>query len=242
MKRPDLHSFLTVISHLRSANVAPMQALVGEATWLVGEGEAEAYRAAGAAHVVETGKLCPSRNAGLRLAWDAGMPALQLSDDLRKVQQARVVGGKKVGVDIPFAEGVAMLRDAQKQTGAKLAGAAPTANAFYWNPSRPLHGSAFIVGDLIRVTPCDLLFDERMTLKEDYDYTLQHVVKHGCVARVNGLLPHFLHRTNSGGAVADRTPALEQENIAFLKDKWGAVIQDNPRRPDEILLKIPRRR
>lgn len=90
--------------------------------------------------------------------------------------------------------------------------------------------------------PCHLWFDTGMTLKEDYDYTLAHLHDFGLVARVNGLLAHFLHRTNPGGAVAARTAELEQENIAYLRKKWGRVIADNPRRPNEILLKLPKQR
>jgi hypothetical protein len=45
------------------------------------------------------------------------------------------------------------------------------------------------------------------------------------------------HRANPGGAVAVRTPEVEQEAIAYLRGKWGDWIKDNPRRPNEILLR-----
>ena len=40
------------------------------------------------------------------------------------------------------------------------------------------------VGDL-DAARTSLRFDERMTLKEDYDYTAQHLHEHGAVARSN---------------------------------------------------------
>ena len=41
--------------------------------------------------------------------------------------------------------------------------------------------------------------------KEDYDYTANHLSHYGQVCRVNRLYVKAIHRTNAGGAVADRT-------------------------------------
>lgn len=238
MIREDLGVYLAVISHARPGNVQKMQAMVGEATWYVGAGERQAYRQEGATAVVESGGLCPSRNAALKDAWAFGVPCIELSDDLRKLQMAVPQEGKNRAVDISFEEAVSTMLEASRLYTAKLAGVAPTANAFYYNPNRPFHHRAFIVGDLILVRPCALLFDERLKLKEDYDYTLAHLSKYHVVARCNGVLATFAHRQNKGGAVDFRTPAREQEAIAILREKWGAAIKDNPRRPNEILLNL----
>ncbi len=245
MNRPDLRGvFLTVISHRRPGNVARMAALVGAATWIVGCGEAEEYRAAGARSVVECGGLCESRNLALEMAEDQGAVCIQVSDDLTKVQRAvrDATGLKVVAVDSTFAEVVGMALDALESTGAHLAGAAPTSNPFYANVDRPIHTSAFIVGDFMVVRPdAGLRFDTSLMLKEDYDFTLSHITKLGSVARRDDVLLTFLHRNNPGGAVAVRTAELEQACIAHLKAKWPAFIRDNPRRPNEILLNLPRR-
>ena len=45
-------------------------------------------------------------------------------------------------------------------------GVAPTANAFYFNPNRPVKTAAFIVGDFIYVHPNPRFFDENLKLKE----------------------------------------------------------------------------
>lgn len=243
MRRKDLGDvFLTVISHARAANVQKMQALVGPCTWYVGEDEGQDYADADANVVVESGPLCVSRNVALRDAWNAGIPCVELSDDLTKVQLAEWSDAKKkiVAVDTDFKTVVERVRAGMEQRGALLGGAAPTSNPFYSNVEKPVHPSAFIVGDFIIVNPCDLLFDEEFTLKEDYDYTLQHIMSHGCVARRDDVLMSFQHRTNAGGAVAVRTAELEQKNIALLKAKWPSFIKDNPKRPNEILLSLPR--
>lgn len=240
MKRTDLECHLGIFSSGRGANVGPTQDIVGEATWYVGGGEGAEYKAAGAAHVVESGGLCESRNRAMLDGWELGLPALIMSDDIRKCQKAyEDRDGKKKAETIPFYEVVAHMHDALFDTGAKLCGVAPTNNPFYWNPKRSTHACAFIVGDLNLVKPCDLQFDPRFKLKEDYDYTLAHLSQYGVVARCDDMLVTFSHRSNAGGAVAVRTPELEQEMIQLLRQKWGAdVIKDNAKRPDEILLNL----
>lgn len=242
MKREDLSGspFVGVISARRHANVKGMIALVGDATWYVTEEDAPLYLAEGAASVVVGGSLCASRNRLLQDAFDVGASCVQLSDDLKALKAGRVVDGEKVAVDIGFGEAIRMLSEALDMTGAKLAGAAPTANPFYWNPSRTVHTQAFVVGDLMLVRPSAVRFDERLRLKEDYDFTLQHIHRYDCVARRDDLFATFLHRKNAGGAVSYRTTEAEQDAIRFLKASWPGYVRDNPRRPNEILLSFPK--
>lgn len=241
MFRNDLNVYLSIISHARTENVAKMRELVGPATWFVGVGEGEQYRAAGADHVVESGPLCRSRNAALDCAAESNAACIELSDDLTKVQIA-VQGAKKlVAQDVPFATAVSMVLEGMARVGAHLGGAAPTSNPFYGNVEKPINLAGFVVGDFIIVSAgCSLRFEESMTLKEDYDYTLQHFCAYGRVARRDDVMMSFLHRKNKGGAVAVRTAELEQQNISYLKARWGSFIVDNPRRPNEVLLKLPR--
>jgi len=232
---------IAVISARRPGAVARMKkhlADLGPVTWYVAKGDAKDYLTAGAVNVVESGDLCTSRNAALGDAWLNGADCVQLSDDLKGLRWAF---GKTTNETLPISlrAAVAHLRHACTQHGAFLAGAMPTANAFYAAPAQ-VQLSHFIVGDLLYVrhgTP--LRFDTTLTLKEDYDYTLQHIAWHGRVARVGSLLADFAHRDNPGGAVDIRNPYTEQDNIDRLKAKWGDVIRDNPRRANEILLKIP---
>ena len=234
-------AFIAIISHARAANVAPMQKLVGDSvTWFVGDGEGNDYLEAGARHVIESGKLCPSRNAALEAAFKQGKPCVQLSDDLRKVQLAAVLPGaaKPKAIDLTFDDALQILLETTQAIGAKFGGVAPTANAYFFNPNKPVHDRAFIVGDFVLCIPCDLRWDENLKLKEDYDLTMQHIRAFGRVARCNSILATFLHRSNKGGAVDFRTPDREQEAIAYLKSKWGDAIQDNKKRADEILLRL----
>lgn len=241
MKRSDLPEspYVGIVSGWRPKNISAMTNLVGQATWYVPNDQVDSYKAHGAVSVVAGGSLCESRNRLLRDAFDLGCPCIQLSDDLKKIQKGVVApDGKKIAADISFSDAVGMLSQGISSGNGKLAGAAPTANPFYWNPDKPVHSRAFIVGDFLYVAPSDPRFDESLRLKEDYDFTLQHLEMYGEVARRNDLLVSFLHRNNPGGAVNYRTSALEQQTILQLKKKWPSHIRDNPRRSDEILLKF----
>ena len=86
------------------------------------------------------------------------------------------------------------------------------------------------------VKPTGLRFDPEIRLKEDYDYTLQHIERHGGTVRYGKYLATFKHYKNAGGAVSYRTEQLEQKTIAQLKTKWPGCFADNPKRPNEILM------
>lgn len=226
-----------VISHLRPKAVEKMSLWVGAATWCVGTGEGPTYQAAGAERVVETGGLCRSRNWALEDAFARGVACVQVSDDLRGLARIDEIG-KNAKTKIPLRTAVEHMMTVMARVGARYAGCAPTANPFF--TQREVSTRHFIVGDFITVLPTELRFDEGLRLKEDYDFTAQHLQKYGAVARCDTLMAQFAHRTNAGGAVSYRTSEKEREAIDHLKVKWPGWFVDNPRRPDEILLKAPK--
>jgi len=209
-----------------------------EPAWFVGEGEADAYRAAGAERVTESGGLCVSRNRALDDALAAGARLhLQLSDDLTRLGWAHGVTRPEVE-SIDVGEACRRMAIALKSTGAALAGGSPTDNPYFAKPG--IGATNFIVGDMVLVRldgPRTPRWDVNLSLKEDYDYTLQHLTAYGKVARCNALLASFKHRTNVGGAVNYRTADLEQANIAYLIGKWPGSLRLNPKRPNELLLR-----
>ena len=209
--------------------------LPAKPTWYVADGEAAAYEANGATHVVESGALTRSRNQALEDAFAQDAWCLQLSDDMMKCHRAI---SKKEKAQVSVWEAVKDLKAEMEKCRAKLGGVAPTANEFYYNPKKPVKTTGFIVGDFMLMAPSRPRFDEEMRLKEDYDYCLKHLKLYGRVCRVDRLLIGFKHRDNAGGAVTYRTPKLEQEAIAQLKKKHPGMIKDNPRRDNEILLTI----
>lgn len=239
MKRGNI--WLAVISHARPMNVPKMTKLIGVATWYIGDGDDEArlYELTGA-HIVRAGGLITARNRALDDAFAAGCDCLQLSDDLRSFgvtfrDPSGVLRRRKSTLGYT----ASTLQRALDTTGFYLAGGAPVTRPSenYFAPEFGTH--SFILGDAMLIRATDLRFDERLPLKEDYDYTAQHFQRYGGVARAGRLVPDFEHRTNFGGAVDARSSAREQEAIAILREKWGSWITRNPRSPDEIRLRLP---
>lgn len=235
-----------VLSAGRPGNVPAMQEhLAGlDSWWVIPEEDDVAYAEAGVSAdrmIYDQGRgIAAARNLAISHAASFTLDALcvQVSDDLTSISRLSTFGGPRRSSKYNMRDALADLTGALSYHDAYLAGCSPTANAFY--ASERVHRKAFIVGDLIAIrTDTPLRFDERLSLKEDYDYTLQHYTTHGRVARCDYLLPAFRHRTNPGGAVAYRTAELEQEAITLLKAKWPGYVRDNPRRPNEILLRFP---
>lgn len=252
MLRSDVNTqpfWLAVISTGRAANARPYHQLIGDATWYVAPEDVPHYLANGAQGVRPTGSLVAARNRAMEDAFERGVPCLQLSDDMRaivyadpkddctaEVHRYRRVRGT-------LAELVDDLVTTARQTDARLVGVAPTNSLTFYNHLRPVSLAGFVLGDCMWIDPNPLRFDHNLSLKEDYDYTAQHLQCYGVAARCNRWLLEFAHRSNAGGAVTRRTSALEQASIAYLQDKWGAdVMRRNARKPNEITMRWPRTR
>jgi hypothetical protein len=218
-------------------------------TWYVSDNEdLKSYIASGVGKDVTSygitigGKLVESRNKIIEDAKTFGKKyAVILEDDLTSLHIAANKKDKMV-ISISGAIELMVSRMENELRGRfKLAGVAPTANAFFYNPEEPISFTKFCIGSFMIIrTDCDLRFDNNLTLKEDYDYTLQHIQKYGGVVRCNDILANYQHYSNKGGVVGYRTTETEQQNINYLKKKWGQMIRDNPKRPNEILLQIPK--
>merc|ERR1719171_1246200 len=103
----------------------------------------------------------------------------------------------------------------------------------------PFHFSHFILGDFFVAEGSECLFDERLSLKEDYDFTASHLEKYGEVLRCNRLLITAKHETNQGGAcdIRDAKGLKEQYNIGVLTEKWPGAIQKHPTRANQVVLR-----
>ena len=200
----------------------------------VKSGEADQYRANGCLNVHETGNLIDSRNFALDHAFDQKHICVQLSDDLKKVTTNSSFVDKSE--KIPLTQAIDFMVDKLNTvSGLRLLGVPPTANAFY---AKTIYSkNTFCIGDALFVKPSEPRFDTNLTLKEDYDFTLQHIQRYSVCARYQRFLWEFQHYSNSGGAVSYRDDDREQKNINYLLRKWPRNLRLNPRRKNEILLK-----
>lgn len=225
--------------------------------WIVGLGEQKTYAMA-EGEVIEGGGLCESRNLALDLGRQRDKVVVQLSDDLKRLQIIKgetieaLVGTDGVRfdnisaatraanncglIDISPAAAARVVRAAMRRTGAKLGGCHCTGNPGQAFSSAPVTTAHFVVGDLIVIDApgSPLNFDTRFKLKEDYDFTCQHLAAHGTVVRCNRLLAQFKHRDNAGGAVDDRTFKKERDMIRLLKHKWPGVFRPHTARAKKL--------
>eukprot|EP00929_Paragymnodinium_shiwhaense_P033896 TRINITY_DN18527_c0_g1_i2.p1 TRINITY_DN18527_c0_g1~~TRINITY_DN18527_c0_g1_i2.p1 ORF type:complete len:975 (-),score=255.07 TRINITY_DN18527_c0_g1_i2:309-2807(-) len=220
--------------------------------WYVDAESLEEYRKLGL-DAYPGGKLIPSRNMALEDAFKANKVCVQTSDDIGKFEFF-TGGPKKLPSDAeanaawkhadqylvsPVAAAQFLLANmrAAKEKTIKLGGVFPLGNGGRAFRSDEFGYSQFILGDFFVAEVCDLRFDTRLDLKEDYDLTAAHLTKYGAVLRCNRLLVHAKHQTNAGGACSYRSPEREQRNIDILREKWGAAIKNHPTRANEIVLR-----
>jgi hypothetical protein len=71
---------------------------------------------------------------------------------------------------------------------------------------------------------CELRYDERLPLKEDYDFTLQHLNKYRCTFRVNKAYYMVRQSEQRGGCATYRSMEREREQLFALQAKWGSSI------------------
>lgn len=233
--------WLTVVSRGRPQNVHTMEAKIGPATWYVPEAQMAAYAemSDGGSNFVAADEYPANRNVALKDGWRQALVVVQMDDDLKGFKLALKGKGIPTDADTALGEmlGTLMLSDY------KLGGMAPTANAFYANEHRPTSHNLFVCAQCFAVKPCDLLFDETMRLKADYDYTIRHWLSYGGVCRLNLVLPEFQHYGNPGGCVDYRTSeGMQAANRALIDRYPGFIIPNTKRGDDEIILRLPRDR
>lgn len=182
-------------------------------------------------HNTVGGGLIDSRNLALKMAFDQGLNCVQISDDLVSI---RTVENGKAARPVSLLNAVGHLQKAAEKTTANLIGVPPTGNAFY--AQKPYVANGFIIGDAFLAKPSKPQFDKKLRLKEDYDFTAQHIADRGTL-RVQTMVWNFKHYSNAGGAVAYRDVDKERHAVQYLMNKWPNRFRLHPRRKNEIIVK-----
>lgn len=237
-----------VVAAFRSQGVEP--------TWYVDAESLADYRRIGLRAVVG-GKLTPARNKALRDANKLKKACVQCSDDISQWRYHHGPTAKSRSDDdsnaayakaqchvvSPLAAARFMLAklrgSAAKGARPRLAGVFPVSSCARGFGGGEFSSSNFILGDFFVADMSPVLFDESMTLKEDYDFTCGHIKRHGSAIRCNRLTVMAKHQTNAGGAcsVRDAKGVAEQRNIAILRRKWPGVFSNNPMRKHEVVMR-----
>lgn len=245
-KPEGVRDIFMVQSQLLEAGVTP--------TWYVDEASLKDYRALGLRAVVG-GKLTAARNKALHDARTKGKACVQLSDDISAweyrdgprakdrtddaVNAAFAAARRYVVSPVAAARFILAKMRAAAEPRPQLGGVYMLSSCSRTFAGDPFRHQNFIIGDFFVVDRSNLRFDERMNLKEDYDFSCSHIKAHGSVLRCERMTLNVKHYANAGGACSNRDKKGEEErrNIQILQTKWPSVFLLNKKRKGEVLMK-----
>jgi len=226
---------ITCISHRRADNVDKIIETTGTTNIVFvvnDQQDYEQYKKKGVKCLIG-GSLTKNRNKALEYCFNQNKICIQIDDDLKKISINNFTG-KRTGETTNVLNSINILMPAFLNSNCLYAGAPPTDNPFF--AIEPTRENILITAPFTMTKPSSIRYDENLMLKEDYDYTLQHIKNgSGCI-RFAQFLFSFQSSTNQGGVVDYRTLELEQKTIKQLQNKWGECIRLNPKRENEILL------
>ena len=128
-----------------------------------------------------------------------------------------------------------------KGWGFKTWGLALTADYKFYDEFRPFTTQSVIGANIIGIIKNEIRFDERLKVKEDYDYSMQHIAKYGGVLRCSKFGIDVVHLTNEGGCVSYRTKEVEMDAYNVLLKKWGKKIVILQNNKNFVKLRSPRK-
>lgn len=125
--------------------------------------------------------------------------------------------------------------------GLKVWGFALAADYKFYREYTPFSTQGVIGANIIGIIKNDIRFDERLKVKEDYDYAMQHIAKYGGALRCMKYGIDVIHLTNEGGCVAYRTKDVEMNAYNVLVKKWGRKIVKLQNNKNFLKMKSPRK-
>jgi len=109
------------------------------------------------------------------------------------------------------------------EIGAKLWGVNQNTDELLYRTQAPFSLLSPVLGPFGGHLRNSLRYDERMTLKDDYDFWLQHIRRYRRTLRANKY--HYVHDHGKkpGGCVGQRSMEVERELAARMRRKWGSL-------------------
>lgn len=96
-----------------------------------------------------------------------------------------------------------------------------------------------VVANCIGIIDNDLFFDENLPIKEDYDYSLQHIHRYGGVIRANKYGVSVPHLINAGGCSEYRSKRMEFDVLKKMQKKWGKNVIRRSHNKNIMSIKVP---
>lgn len=153
-------------------------------------------------------------------------------------------GKRGVGVDAGarFLDHVDRMFVLARDAGTNLWGFQVTNDGKTYREFSPFSFISVVVGNCLGIIDDGQRFDERLRVKEDYDFALQSLLKYRRILRNNKFSFFVQHLKNPGGCASYRTIEVEREAVEILRKKWGPeIIGTHHRRGWEIVVRAPLR-
>lgn len=194
-------------------------------------------------NIIIVGKKGVSEARNAILEYFDGKPVVMCDDDIKgifKLNPAGVLRKDKL-VKLNPDEVQAFIKkgfDYCKKYKTALWGVYPIKNHFFM--SNKIKPSGFIIGTFsgMIADPKNIKFDTTMRLKEDYDYTCQHILKYKKIIRFDNYCVEAIHYSNKGGCQDYRDKSKEMAACEILMERYPQWVSLNPKRPGEVLLKF----
>lgn len=98
----------------------------------------------------------------------------------------------------------------------------------FYKQNSPFSFNLHILGTFSLILDTNILYDENIPLKEDYDYFLQNMQKYKNVLRLNAFNYNCDHLKLKGGCQEYINEKFENENFEYLQKKWGSsIVKEN---------------
>lgn len=171
------------------------------------------------------GSLCRVRNYILDQEFKKGADVVVLlDDDLKGIYYWEKCERQEITADefLWFIEKYSILA---MELGAKFWGVNLSQDKQLYREHTPFSTVSPICGPFqVFLKDCDIRYDERLPLKEDYDLSLQHLNRYRKILRLNKFFYICKQSEQKGGCAAYRNIEREKEQLSLLRKKWGSGI------------------
>lgn len=170
------------------------------------------------------GNLCRIRNHILDCEMGPGRAVLIIDDDLQGIWRWEKLTRKRLETEADVLAFVHRYTALCVEWGCVAWGINVNSDGQVYREQTPFSLRSYVGGPFMVHVNHKLRYDERLPLKEDYDFTLQVLNKHRKLLRVNAYYYLTLQMAQVGGCAEYRNIEAEREQLAALQRKWGREI------------------
>lgn len=185
-----------------------------------------------------------SRNVGMQL-FPAGDEIVMLDDDIKYISKLVRYDPKTRKGELErlstaesliklFSDGFKVARSHRTI----LWGIYPVHNAYFMKPN--ISPANILIGTVMGVINSDIYFDEKMVVKDDYEYSCRIIQKYGAAPRLNMYAAEADHYSKGGCErfwKSDRINTLCAVDLLF---KYPDLLKPHPKRKGEVMFRAPR--